>query len=699
MPVSHIGLTVSHLPTSSSFFLSALQPLGYRYVGQQGHQVGFGIREADFFLCQETPGIKAGAAHIAFTATSRTAVRDFYSAALNAGGKPNGSPACRTGDDGHFNAAVLDFDGNSIEVVFTGGPDYRDDGTVISHSRVITWERTVSQSFRDDASVISSRTAKSVARAPTEVSKAPSVASKAPSVISQAPSVARSNSEPAAVPQVAPPPASGSDGAAKTLIGTLLGAAAGAAVAYAFVRSEQDSAKKEADFSAFMEAKNTVKAAVGHLAQASPPQPPMQDPPPTYEPTPSVARSVKSVHRNDDAESVHSSSPSRASQAPTVRGQKQIEAAPASYYAPAPSQVSLSRSQTAEPLQIEYTPARSVAGSEARSRFSAHRSMTSPEMRTIEAARSVASVSTAKPQSTAPSRAHSVAQSVAHSTAPSSLISSFVPDHVSRKPEGSVYSHHSSRSKAKSSHTHASHHSSHSKHTSSRSRVEESSPSPPPPASKAPSKAASKAASVISSILGRDKKSSADSDFIDDLEIEELTEDDFETVVPSDSISQVGSSRRTHRRKHRSRTDELKDEAGTTVSKQSSGSKHSESSKHSHRSHRSHKSRSHHDDSDSDHSTESRRKHRSSRPTVVSEPSDASTIRPVKGSSTSKDRRKDSVTDGSRYDDLFDQVQYGKGSVPVRGITPSMINAATNNKNRSVISFALGQKMKAFEGQ
>ncbi|KAF2623422.1 hypothetical protein BU25DRAFT_414424 [Macroventuria anomochaeta] len=695
MPVSHIGLTVSHLPASSSFFLSALQPLGYRYIGQQGHQVGFGIREADFFLCQETPGIKAGAAHIAFTATSRTAVREFYSAALIAGGKPNGSPACRTDDDSHFNAAVLDFDGNSIEVVYSGKPDYRDDGTVISHSRVITWERTVSQSMRDDASVISSRTARSVARAPTEVSKAPSAASKAPSVVSQAPSVARSISEPVAVPQAASPAASSSGDAAKTLVGTLLGAAAGAAVAYAFVRSERDSAKKEADFSAFMEAKNTVKAAVGHLAQASPPpQPPMQDPPPTYEPAPSVARSVPSVHRNDDAGSVVSASPSRASQAPSVRGQKQIEAAPASYYAPAPSHVSLSRSQTAEPLQIEYAPARSVAGSDMRSRFSASRSMTSPEMRTIEAARSVASVSTAKPQSVAPSRA----PSVAHSTAPSSLISSFVPDHVSRKPEGSVYSHHSSRSKAKSSHTHASKHSSHSKHTSSRSKVEDSFPSPPPPASEAPSKRPSKAASVISSILGRDKKSSADSDFIDDLEIEELTEDDYETVVPSDSISQAGSSRRTHRRKHRSRTDELKVEAGTTVSK---SSRHSESSRHSHRSHRSHKSRSHHDDSDSDHSTESRRKHRSSRPTVVSELSDASTIRPAKPSSSSRDkeRRKDSVTEGSKYDDLFDQVQYGRGSVPVRGITPSMINAATNNKNRSVISFALGQKMKAFEGQ
>ena len=182
----------------------------------------------------------------------------------------------------------------------------------------------MSQRMRDDASVISSRTVRSVAKAPTEVSKAPSVASKAPSVVSQAPSVARSHSEPAAVPQTAPPAASSSSGdGAKTLVGTLLGAAAGAAVAYAFVRSERDSAKKESDFSAFMEAKNTVKAAVGQFAQASPPsQPPMQDPPPMYEPAPSVARSV---HRNDDTGSVVSATPSRASQMPSVRGQKQIE--------------------------------------------------------------------------------------------------------------------------------------------------------------------------------------------------------------------------------------------------------------------------------------------------------------------------------------------------------------------------------------
>lgn len=54
MPVSHVGLTVSHLPTSCSFFLAALAPLGYRYIGQEGHQIAFGIDTADFFISQET---------------------------------------------------------------------------------------------------------------------------------------------------------------------------------------------------------------------------------------------------------------------------------------------------------------------------------------------------------------------------------------------------------------------------------------------------------------------------------------------------------------------------------------------------------------------------------------------------------------------------------------------------------------------
>ncbi|KAF1843869.1 uncharacterized protein K460DRAFT_408189 [Cucurbitaria berberidis CBS 394.84] len=694
MPVSHIGLTVSHLPTSTSFFLAALQPLGYRYIGQSGNQIGLGIRDADFFLCQETPGVKAGAAHIAFTAPSTTAVRNFYTAALNAGGRPNGAPATRCEQDGHFNAAILDFDGNSIEVVFRDGPDTRDDGTVIEHSRVITWQRTVAGSYRDDRSVVSSRTSASRPAGIEVTSKAPSVVSKAPSVASKPASIARSVSEPVTVTQSTKTSDAG-DGAAKTIIGTLLGAAAGAAVAYAMVRNERDSAKKEADFSAFMDAKDTVRAAVGHLAQASSqPRQPMQDPQPTYE---TAASTPQSVHRNIDAQSYHSSSPP---QAQSVYAQRQIEAAPPSYYSP--THISASRTQVGEPRAVEYAPAYSVAPSQARSRLSVQRSTTSPEMLTMEKAKSVAS--TMKPQSVVSmSKAQSVAstlkpqsvvsvskaQSVAHSVAPSSLISSFVPDVTRRDSEGSVHSHHSSRSKARSSHTQASRHTSASK--SSRSEAAESSPSPPAPASKAPSKVASKAASIVSSILGRDSKSTASKhdDFIDDLDIEELTEDDIDTVVPSDSVSNAGfSSRRSHRshRSHRSRKDD-----DSTISKQSSSSKHS---KHSTRSHKSHKSRSHHDSDDS--TDESEKRKRSSRPSVISEPSDASTVRPIKPSSK-VGSRKDSVTSG-QYDGLFDEVQYGSGSVPIRGITPSMISAAGKNKNKGMINYNLAQKVRAFEG-
>ena len=56
MPVSHLGLPVSDIASATSFYLSALQPLGYRYFGEQGDAIGLGINDADFFLCQAKNG-------------------------------------------------------------------------------------------------------------------------------------------------------------------------------------------------------------------------------------------------------------------------------------------------------------------------------------------------------------------------------------------------------------------------------------------------------------------------------------------------------------------------------------------------------------------------------------------------------------------------------------------------------------------
>ncbi|KAF2766978.1 hypothetical protein EJ03DRAFT_248802, partial [Teratosphaeria nubilosa] len=118
MPVSHFGLTVSHIPSAASFYLATLQPLGYRYIGRSGDSIGLGIDEPDFFLTQEPQGNAVSPAHIAFRADSRLDVRNCYASALYAGAYPSGAPSYRNGECTVFNAAVEDLDGNVVEFVF-----------------------------------------------------------------------------------------------------------------------------------------------------------------------------------------------------------------------------------------------------------------------------------------------------------------------------------------------------------------------------------------------------------------------------------------------------------------------------------------------------------------------------------------------------------------------------------------------------
>ena len=52
-------LMVSHLPTSTSFFLSCLQPLGYQFCGYHGDFIGFGQasgKPAEFWLTDQKLG-------------------------------------------------------------------------------------------------------------------------------------------------------------------------------------------------------------------------------------------------------------------------------------------------------------------------------------------------------------------------------------------------------------------------------------------------------------------------------------------------------------------------------------------------------------------------------------------------------------------------------------------------------------------
>ncbi|KAI9868366.1 MAG: hypothetical protein M1813_005809 [Trichoglossum hirsutum] len=236
MPVSHIGLTVSHLPTSCSFFLEALQPLGYKYLGQDGGQIGFGIRDPDFFICQESHGNKAGAAHIAFSSPTCDAVDEFYTRAIRAGAKSNGRPGIRDRKSNYYSASVLDFDGNSIEVVhrpssgqraIEGGHGAR------QSSKVLTWQKDIAvrSVAPDTRSVVSSSSFGSAA-----VANPPAAATATTTTTTTAPTSA---------------------GASTTLIGTLIGVAAGAAAAAAYFENSKTSETPAASVSHTLALDNT----------------------------------------------------------------------------------------------------------------------------------------------------------------------------------------------------------------------------------------------------------------------------------------------------------------------------------------------------------------------------------------------------------------------------------------------------------
>lgn len=708
MPVSHIGLTVSHLPTSCSFFLAALQPLGYRFLGQQGNQIGLGINnDADFFICQETPGIKAGAAHIAFSAPDRIAVRDFYTAALTAGGRPHGSPATRDQENGVFNAAVLDVDGNSIEVVFRESVDPRDDSqsAIGGQSRVLTWRKSVSESLGDGQSVVSAKSASKTAMVPLKqmaqsvVSSARSQSIAAPSVapsrsISQAPTMIRTSSAPAQ-PQ-APTHASKelnpelmADAGARKIIGTLIGAAAGAAVAYAMVKSERDSAREEAEWVQVASQRAASSRPPSAKAPSPQPQQPVQY---TYTPS-EVQRMVqyeqpRSRRNYSETDSFYShphqqraieAPPARSAHAPTlisalqagntsVRQQQSphrnfsetesrystpdsreryaraaLEAAPVSakaYLSPTCQSVAQS---SPHDEAVDYIPAGSAV---AKSHYSINRSVTAPSVVSQTKKSAAPSAVASKPPS-------SHAPSKAHSKSPSKLAADDTASSARRSSAPSSHSHFSKQAPEADRRSSAGG----SKHASRAATLISSfvpdyadAASPSRRSSTGGSKAstakpsatggggAERAPSLLGSALGRAAAAAAEA------AAERAGESDNDTVAPSDSISNAGSSPSSRR----SRT------GGRGSGGSGGGSKVSRhSSRHSHHSH-SHSRRGSRDAGASSASTKDkdndRRCSASSRKSSragVSVSDDAAAVQPdaVSEASTVKPRsvRKDSV--------------------------------------------------------
>ena len=114
--IDHIGVEVTDLDKSIAFYTKALAPLGYELIMKWEQFAGFGQKgKPDFWIGKGAP--KNGI-HVAFRADGRAKVRDFYAAAMAAGGKYNGAPGVRPHYHEHYYGAfVHDPDGHNIEAV------------------------------------------------------------------------------------------------------------------------------------------------------------------------------------------------------------------------------------------------------------------------------------------------------------------------------------------------------------------------------------------------------------------------------------------------------------------------------------------------------------------------------------------------------------------------------------------------------
>jgi catechol 2,3-dioxygenase-like lactoylglutathione lyase family enzyme len=116
--IDHIGIAVSDLAKSIAFYEQALAPLGYTLVMNfSPHAAGFGKGGKPDLWLGAAPEVKQ-AVHVAIAASGRAMVRDFYAAAIAAGGKDNGPPGPRPMYHEHYYGAfVHDPDGHNIEAV------------------------------------------------------------------------------------------------------------------------------------------------------------------------------------------------------------------------------------------------------------------------------------------------------------------------------------------------------------------------------------------------------------------------------------------------------------------------------------------------------------------------------------------------------------------------------------------------------
>ena len=117
--LDHVGIQCADLARSASFYDAVLAPLGGGRLMDFGVAMGYGIApHPDFWIGRFDSGAGFRESHLAFTAPSADAVRQWFEAATSLGAEVLHAPRFWPEyHDGYFGAFVRDPDGNNVEAV------------------------------------------------------------------------------------------------------------------------------------------------------------------------------------------------------------------------------------------------------------------------------------------------------------------------------------------------------------------------------------------------------------------------------------------------------------------------------------------------------------------------------------------------------------------------------------------------------
>lgn len=117
--LDHVSIQCADIAASASFYDVVLATLGGQRIMDFGEVIGYGVPPTpDFWIGAQTTGEGFRESHIAFSAPTRSAVREFFAAARAAGAEVLHEPRVWPEyHENYYGVFVRDPDGNNVEAV------------------------------------------------------------------------------------------------------------------------------------------------------------------------------------------------------------------------------------------------------------------------------------------------------------------------------------------------------------------------------------------------------------------------------------------------------------------------------------------------------------------------------------------------------------------------------------------------------